>query len=79
MSLLEGKMAEGGVKKRKRTVLTIEKKIEILDQLKDKSITKLASDYGVGVSTVSDLKRNEEKVRSFIFPWRAQALLKRGR
>ena len=53
-------------KKRKRVVLTIEEKMKVLDML-DKSVsyTVIAEKFGIGKSTVSDLKKNKEKIRSF--------------
>ena len=53
-------------KKRKRVVLTIEEKVKVLDTL-DKSVsyTVIAEKFGIGKSTVSDLKMNKEKIRSF--------------
>ena len=46
--------------KRKRVVLLLESKLDILDQLSKKNL-RLASEYGVGKSTVCDIKKNEEK------------------
>ena len=58
-------MAKAGVKQ-KRTVLTIKKKVEILDKFKSCNASKLARDCSVGISTVCDLKKNEDKIRSFL-------------
>ena len=58
-------MAESRVVKRKKTVLTIEKKLEILEKLKSSSASSLAKVHGVGISTVCELKKNEEKIQSF--------------
>jgi len=63
-------MAEKGAQTRKRMDLTIEKKLEILEQAKDKSASSLARKYNIGISTVCDIKKNEEKLKAFI-----QALL----
>ncbi|XP_014366598.2 jerky protein homolog-like [Papilio machaon] len=53
--------------KRKHKTLTIAEKCTILDSLKDGvSATSLACKYGVGKSTITDLKKNEQKLRSFI-------------
>ena len=62
-------MASGSAstkKKRKRVVLTIEEKVKILDML-DKSVSYsiIAEKFGIGKSTVSDLKKNKEKIRGF--------------
>ena len=53
-------------RKRKRTVVSLETKLAILDRLKKGEIqAQLASEYSVGKSTVSDIKKNEEKIRNF--------------
>lgn len=60
-------MASGSAtKKRKRVVLTIEEKVKVLDML-DESVSYgvIAEKFGIGKSTVSDLKKNKEKIRSF--------------
>lgn len=52
--------------KRKRTVLTIEKKLEIVKKLKaGASIRATAEEYGLGKSTVGDLKRDGDKLEKF--------------
>lgn len=54
-------------KKRKHTTLTISQKCEILDKLKDGvSLSSLAQKYGVGKSTIFDIKSKEEKIRSYV-------------
>ena len=40
--------------KRAHRTLTIETKVEILDQLGDKSYKLLSEKYGVGISTIAD-------------------------
>ncbi len=52
--------------KRKRKVLTIEAKLAILNSL-SKGISKasLAEEYGVGKSTISDIKNNEQKLKEY--------------
>lgn len=53
--------------KRRRSVLTLEQKLEIIKRAKKgERVTKLASEYGVGKATVSDLKRQEEKIMAFV-------------
>lgn len=49
--------------KRKHVTLTLQKKMEILDQLK-KGISgkQLAALYGIGTSTISDIKKNKDKI-----------------
>ena len=51
------------VAKRKKVVLTIEEKLEILDSIKTgTSYTVISERYGVGRSTVADIKRNASKL-----------------
>ena len=53
--------------KRKRVVLSLENKIVILDRLaKGERATKLATEFGIGNATIIDLKKNEDKIRSFM-------------
>ena len=66
-------------KKRKRVVLTLEDKLAILDQLKaGPTQEKLAKQFGIGRSTVHDLK-NEHKLRSFASTMESMAMNKKGR
>ena len=52
--------------KRKRVVLTLEIKLEILNRLsKGVSQAQLAKEYGIGKTTVFDLKKNEDKIKAF--------------
>ena len=52
--------------KRKRKVLSIEKKLEILQKLDNGvSCAMICSEYDLGKSTVSDLKRDQGKIRKF--------------
>ena len=52
--------------KRRRVVLTLEQKLAILDRLKKgESQEKLASEYGAGRSMISDIKKSEEKLKSY--------------
>ena len=44
------------VAKRSKTCLSIEKKVEILDQIGRKSYKILLEEYGIGISTVADIK-----------------------
>jgi len=53
-------MAEKGAQKRKRTDLTIEKKLEILEKAEDKSASSLAREYNIGIPTVCDIKKREK-------------------
>lgn len=52
--------------KRKRVVLSINKKLEIIDKLDGGARgSNLAREYGVGVSTISDIGKNKEKLLQF--------------
>ena len=56
----------GNSRKRKRVVLTSEQKLLILDRLKKgQSQENIASEFGVGRSTVGDIKKSEGKLRLF--------------
>ncbi|KAH0817852.1 hypothetical protein GEV33_004939 [Tenebrio molitor] len=53
--------------KRKRVVLNFQQKLEILRQLNEgKSGTILAKQYGIGTSTISDIKRNADSILQFV-------------
>ena len=49
----------------KRTVLSIEDKVDIIKQLESSSANVIAKRYGVGKSTVSDIKKNRDKILLF--------------
>jgi len=52
--------------KRKHVTLSIEQKLTILEKIAGgASLTTIAKDYGIGKSTVSDIKKNEDKLKSF--------------
>ena len=52
--------------KQKEIVLSIEKKLEIIDSLqKGASQSVIAEKYGIGRSTTADIKKQERKLRSF--------------
>lgn len=52
--------------KKKHNFLTIEKKIEILEKMsKGESGASLARMYGVGTSTISDLKRKKDSLLEY--------------
>lgn len=52
--------------KRKRVLLTMNEKLQIVNRLEaGETITKLAKEFGIGVSTVGDMKRNAEKIKKF--------------
>ena len=49
---------------RKHIALTIKQKYDILEKLKRGHLGKdLAKEYNVGTSTISDVKRNSEKIK----------------
>ena len=59
-------MAASTCRKRKRVVLSLENKLSILDRLaKGEKATNVASEFGIGNSTVTDLN-NESSIRLFI-------------
>ena len=61
------KMAASMRRKRKRVVPSLENKSSILNRLaKGKKGTKVASEFGIGNSTVTDLKKNESRIRSLV-------------
>jgi len=59
-------MASAAKPKRKRVVLTMKEKVEIL-KLLDSSVSYaiIAEKYGIGRSTVGDIKRNKERILQF--------------
>ena len=67
-------------RKRKHVVLPVESKIGILDRLKAGAIqTQLAEVYGIGRSTVGDIRKNEAKIRSFASTMDSMAMNKKVR
>ena len=62
--LTQQKMAAN---QRKRTVLSVDKKLDICKRLKKgATITSLSKELNIGKSTISDIKRNEEKLVTFV-------------
>ncbi|XP_076230936.1 cag [Calliopsis andreniformis] len=52
--------------KRKKVIVTMEKKLEALSRIdKGEPLRRVAIDLGVGVSTVSDWKKNREEIEDF--------------
>ena len=45
--------------------LTIDQKIQILDQIGRKSYKVLKDEYGVGISTISDIKKKGQELRDY--------------
>ncbi len=61
----DGTMAEKSGK-RKRTVLSIEKKLQICKKLRNgATATDLSKEFEVGKSTITDIRKSEDKLRSF--------------
>ena len=53
--------------KRKRNVLALSEKIELVKRMeKGESLSKLMAEYGVGSSTLYDLKKQKDKMLSFV-------------
>ncbi len=51
--------------KRKRVITTIEKKLEILKKIdQGVSLAAVAQEFGLGKSTISDIKRDRKKLRN---------------
>ena len=49
--------------KRKKVLLTLKQKLELLEKFENgEFVKKLANDYGIGVQTVRDIKKNKEKL-----------------
>jgi len=73
-------MATHTASKRKRIVLSIEKKLEILDRLsKGETQVKLAQEYGIGKTTVFDLKQNENRIKMYASTMDSLSFCKKGR
>ena len=67
-------------RKRKRVVLTLEKKLSILDRLKSgETQGKVATEYGVGRSTIGDIKKTQDKLKSFASTMENFAMSLKGR
>lgn len=53
--------------KQKRIVLSLREKITIVKKIKnDEAGTKLAVEYGVGKSTITEIKKNGDSIINFI-------------
>ena len=53
-------------KKRKRVVLSLAQKIRIIERLEEGEVAdQLSKEYGVGASTISDMKKGKKKIRAF--------------
>ncbi|GBM73696.1 hypothetical protein AVEN_177744-1 [Araneus ventricosus] len=51
---------------RKRVLLTVEQKFQIVSRIEvGEILTKLSKEFGVGISTVGDRRRDSEKVKKF--------------
>ncbi|GBN51694.1 hypothetical protein AVEN_227786-1, partial [Araneus ventricosus] len=52
--------------KRKRVLLTVEQKFQIVTRIEGfETLTKLSKEFGVGVSTVRDMRCDSEKIKKF--------------
>ena len=61
------KVAASTCSKCKRVVLSLENRLSILNRLaKGEKATKVASEFGIGNSTVTDLKKNESRIRLLV-------------
>ena len=58
-------MATRNSKKRPHKTLTIDEKLEILDQIGKKSYTPISEKYGIGRATIIDRKKKEVEMRNF--------------
>jgi len=70
-------MAERGAQKCRRMVLTLEKKLEILEKAKDKRTSSLARKYNIGISTVCDIKNSKEKLKALKLSLESSGSLKK--
>lgn len=53
--------------KRKRVVLTIQEKLDIIDKIEQGGSIKLISaSYGIGETTARDIKRNKDKIMAYV-------------
>lgn len=53
--------------KRKHTTLSLLDKNKILTRLeKGESLVSLAKEYGIGRATIHDIRKNSEKIKSFL-------------
>ena len=58
-------MATRNSKKRAHKTLTIDEKLEILDQIGKKSYTVTSVEYSIGRATITDIKKKEVEIRNF--------------
>ncbi len=54
-------------------------KVEILEHKQKKCCSSLAKEYGIGISTFCELKKNEEKKRSFLLSMDSQTVARNGK
>lgn len=66
--------------KRKRVVCTIEQKLNVLQRLdKGESVAKLASEIGVGITTIKDWRKNRKDLESFCLTVEGEKAVKNRR
>lgn len=60
-------MADSRGQKRKRVVLSLVDKTEIIKRLRNgETATKIALDYGIGRTTVNDIKKHQDKIEHHV-------------
>ena len=60
-------MAASTCRQHKQVVLSLENELCILDRIaKGEKATKVGGEFGIGNSMVTDLKKNESRIRSFV-------------
>jgi hypothetical protein len=51
----------------KKIVLAVKQKLQLIEEFEnEKSVTKLAKDWGIGMHTVHDIKKNKIKLMEFV-------------
>ena len=71
-------LSNEGTVKRQRKGLSIEDKLKIIERLEEgASHGKIAKEYGIGRSTVADIKKKKDQVRLFVSTLDTRAALKR--
>ena len=58
-------MATNAMPKRAHKTLSIDQKVKLVDQIDKKSYTVLCEEYGIGRSTISDIKKCEMEIRQY--------------
>ena len=58
-------MATNAKPKRAHKTLSIDQKVKLVDQIDKKSYTVVCEEYGIGRSTISDIKKREMEIRQY--------------